>query len=150
MENARLTKAIRAALAGTAGAADIAAIVADAARQNGVAETTIDAMTTALQHDQLQRRLDDLLPPPIPKDDGFLDADNLPPGICLLKDIAHEIGVAPQTIRDWIKNERMDEVGRAKGKGSGKNGFVVVREADVLYCRDNPRKGGRPRKPPCA
>ena len=141
-----LEMALRAALDRRAGPEEWALISADAALRAGLDSATIEGMTSYLETDALQGRLDDLAPPAGQANDGFLDPDNLPEGVGLLKDLAHKHGVAPGTVRHWIRLGRMREVGRVGGKGSGTGGFVAVRECDVIFCKDNPRKGGRPRK----
>ena len=142
-----LRHALDAVLRGRADAGDLAALYADAALRAGLDSATIEDMTASLETDALRGRLDDLSPPAgQANDDGFLDPDNLPEGVGLLKDLATQFEMSPQTIRDWIRLGRLMPVGRVRGKGGGHGGFIAVREADVVYCKDNPRKGGRPRK----
>ena len=151
-----LADALRRALDGGAKPRDVVAAVVDIA----LAESCIlDGMTTAEirdQSDRLQAMLDDLLPaeePPVAISDPavghrdengvlWLDPDDLPPGVVLLKDEAKRLRISRQAIRDWIKNGRLKEVGRVWGKGSGATGFIAVRQSDVDYCWHNPRKRG--------
>ena len=141
-----LRHALDAVLKGRACPSDLAVVCVDAALRAGLDSATIEGMTSSLDTDALQGRLDDLAPPLGQANDGFLDPDHLPPGVGLAKDLAPKYGVTNEAIRNWIRLGRITEAGRVGGKGSGGRGFLVVREADVRYCRDNPRKGGRPRK----
>ena len=144
-----LRQALHHVLGGKAGPSDLAALYADAALRAGLDSATIEDMTASLETDALRGRLDDLSPPAgQANDDGFLDPDNLPEGVGLAKNLAVKYGIATVTIHTWIRIGRMNEVGRVGGKGSGIGGFVAVREADVAYCKANPRKGGRPKKKP--
>ena len=148
--NADLKAAIRRTLVGGARPDDVVNLVAVAGGNPARSPATIRRMVSDLRK---QLRYD--VHSPLlynqgtpPDESGFLDPANLPDGAVLLKDIARDLSISPQAIRQWIDRGRMQEVGRVGGKGSGIGGFVVVKRADVLYCLTHPRKGGRPRKKP--
>ena len=67
-----LIAAIQRAQDGKAGVGDVAQICADAALRAGAHSSTIEAMVASLKTDELQRRLDDLAPPPIDQQDNDL------------------------------------------------------------------------------
>ena len=104
-------------------------------------------------HRPRQKSFDELPPPPVADqadEDGpaYLDPDNLPPDVGLVRDLAVKHEITTMAIHAWIRRGRMAEVGRVRGKAGGHGGFVAVFEADVLHCLSNPRKGGRPKKQP--
>lgn len=57
----------------------------------------------------------------------------------LLSDAGRLCGVEANTIRHWIKSERMPSI-------RWHNGKVLVRVSDVRRLRDNPPQRGRPAK----
>lgn len=146
MKNPRLAKAIQAARNGTAGVDDVAEIATDAARQIGVAAITIDAMTTALQSDQLQRRLDDLQPPCPPTSVGAaFAADDEPNDLITIYEACRKHGVNLGTGRRWARHGLIKSYGTKRVAGGESR---IVSETEFLGYRDGPRnKGGRPTKP---
>ena len=147
-----LRAAIRRALAGGAQPSDVVELVSASAGDQAPDRATIGRMVNTIQKEVAQARQKRLQLSNAGAgqagDDGavYLDPNNLPPGVFLAKDLAAKYGVTPQAIRNWIQSGRITEVGRVKGKAGGHGGFLAVREADVVFCKANPRKGGRPRK----
>lgn len=142
--DARLVQALQAAQGDHAGFDDIVAICADAARQIGVAEITIDAMTTALQPDQLQRRLDDLLL----ENSGELPTftGDLPAGLIDLPTACAEHDVHVQTANGWWRKNQIPRLGKkVRPQGGYSNVTSLV---GFLARKDSPpNRGGRPPKP---
>ena len=153
-QNDLIQAAIRRAISGGARPSDLTDLVSLAMGDDAPSRAIIGRMVTTIDsevHRPRQKSFGELPPlvPDQPEDDGVacLDPDNLPSGVSLAKDLAAKYGITPGAIRNWIRFGRIKEVGRVKGKAGGHGGFIAVREADVIYCQQNPRPGGRPRKP---
>ena len=146
-----LSAAIRRALAGGAQPSDVVELVSASAGDQAPDRATIGRMVKTIQKEVAQARQKRLelrnSEAGQAGDDGavYLDPDDLPPGVFLAKDLAAKYGVKPQTIRKWIRIGKITEAGRVRGKGGGYGGFLAVRESDVVQCKANPRKSGRPK-----
>lgn len=66
----------------------------------------------------------------------------LPEGLIDLPSAAREYGIQGATLRMWIQRGKLIRRGRLKAPAAG-GGYVVVRKADIEYCKDHPLKTGR-------
>ena len=152
----RLKAALRRAISGGAQPSDLTELVTVAMGDDAPDRAIIWRMVATIDsevHRPRQKSFDELPPPPVADqadEDGpaYLDPDNLPHGVSLAKDLAAKHGLTTGAIRKWIRLGRIEAVGRVKGKGGGYGGFHAVRESDVIFCKANPRKGGRPKIKP--
>ena len=59
------------------------------------------------------------------------DKDELPKGLITVPAAARKHGRSRRTIQGWIRNDRLELVGRLKGSARG-GGYMVVREAELV------------------
>ena len=74
----------------------------------------------------------------------------VPEGCIDLPSAAKKYGLNIGTVREWVRQGRVAQVGRLKAPAPG-GGYLLVNEKELQTCIGTPRaKGGRPRKTPVA
>ena len=66
-------------------------------------------------------------------------AGNLPEGLIDLPSASKKYGISVKTLRSWVQRGKLPRMGRLRARAAG-GGYIVTSEAQILYCRDNPRK----------
>ena len=107
------------------------------AREEGLSPADMASMITAATEPQ---------PPangvhPTEPDDVIYEPGNLPDGLIDLPSASKKYGIKPATLRMWVQRGRLPRRGRLRGPSPGR-GYIVTVEAEIAYCRDNPRKPG--------
>ena len=79
-----------------------------------------------------------------PEDEGVViyEPGELPEGLIDLPTASKKYGIPGATLRRWIQRGKLPKRGRVKAPSPGR-GYIVTNEAEILFCRDNPRKRGR-------
>ena len=78
---------------------------------------------------------------PAESEEVMYEPGNLPEGLIDLPSASKKYGIKPATLRMWIQRGRLPRCGRVRAPSPGR-GYIVTVEADIEYCRDNPRKPG--------
>ena len=76
-----------------------------------------------------------------PNDEGAVIYDELPPGLIDLPSASKKYGIPVKTLRTWVHRGKIPRRGRLRARSPG-GGYIVTVEAEIEYCRDNPRKRG--------
>ena len=76
-----------------------------------------------------------------PNDEGAVIYDELPPGLIDLPSASKKYGIRVRTLHAWIQRGKLPRRGRLRARAAG-GGYIVTEEAEILRCRDNPRKPG--------
>ena len=63
----------------------------------------------------------------------------LPEGLIDLPSASKKYGIKVGTLRQWIHVGKLPRKGRLRAPAKG-GGYIVTDEAQIVYCRDNPRK----------
>ena len=76
-----------------------------------------------------------------PEDPGAViyEPGELPDGLIDLPSAAKKYGIPIATLRMWVKREKLPNCGRVRAKAPG-GGYILTIEAEIEWCRDNPRK----------
>ena len=82
---------------------------------------------------------------PTESDDVIYEPGNLPEGLIDLPSASRKYGISKATLRTWVHRGKLPRLGRLRAKSPG-GGYIVTREAEILYCRDHPRKTGRKKR----
>ena len=77
--------------------------------------------------------------------DVIYEPGNLPEGLIDLPSASKKYGISKATLRTWVHRGKLPRLGRLRAKSPG-GGYIVTREAEILYCRDHPRKTGRKKR----
>ena len=107
------------------------------ARQDGLSADEMASMITAA--DNTERSPGNGSVQPTELDDVIYEPGELPEGLIDLPSASKKYGIKPATLRMWIQRGRLPRCGRLRGPSPGR-GYIVTVEADIEYCRDNPRK----------
>ena len=140
-----LETALRRVLEQGAEPADLVELVSAALDRDGLDRATIQRMVDQAR----QLTIDECLPVEGRRgEDGvmYFDADNLPPGTALLQDAADQAEVKFDTLTTWVRRHKVEVVGKVPGKSGAFGGKRVVRLTDVLRCKAQSNRGGRPKK----
>ena len=74
-------------------------------------------------------------------DNLIYERGELPEGLIDLPSASEKYGIRVDTLRQWVQRGKLPRCGRMRGRSPG-GGYIVTIEAEILYCRDNPRKSG--------
>ena len=74
-------------------------------------------------------------------DDVFYEPGQLPDGLIDLPSASKKYGIPISTLQSWLRRGKLQRRGRVRARAAG-GGYVVTKEAEIVYCRDNPRKRG--------
>ena len=77
--------------------------------------------------------------------DVIYDPGELPDGLIDLPSAAREYGIPGSTLRNWVLRGKLTRRGRVRARAAG-GGYIVVKAADIEYCRDHPLKTGRKKR----
>ena len=77
--------------------------------------------------------------------DVIYEPGELPEGLIDLPSASKRYGIPVGTLRAWVHRGKLPRRGRLRAKSPG-GGYVVTEEAQIIYCRDNPQKGGPKRR----
>ncbi|MCY4416801.1 MAG: hypothetical protein OXE87_10900 [Chloroflexi bacterium] len=107
------------------------------AREDGMSEAEMASMITATENQAT---------PPNgiqseETDDVIYEPGELPEGLIDLPSASKRYGISGNTLRAWVRRGKLPEVGRLRGP-TARGGYIVTVEAEILRCRDNPRKPG--------
>ena len=83
--------------------------------------------------------------PPEDTGDVIYEPGELPDGLIDLPSAAKKYGIPVGTLRAWVHRGKLPRCGRLKARAAG-GGYIVTTQAGIEYCRDHPRKGGRPKR----
>ena len=83
--------------------------------------------------------------PETQSDDAMYEPGELPDGLIDLPSASKKLGISVVTLRSWVQRGKLPRHGRVRAKSPG-GGYIVVREADIEYCRDHPLKTGRKKR----
>ena len=108
------------------------------AREDGLSESEMASMITAAQNGA--HAVNGVHPKET--DDVIYEPGELPDGLIDLPSASKKYGIRVETLRRWIQRGKIPKRGRLRARSPG-GGYLVTVEAEILYCRDNPRKRGR-------
>ena len=74
-------------------------------------------------------------------DDVIYEPGQLPDGLIDLPSASKRYGIPVKTLGAWVRRGKLPKCGRLRGPSPGR-GYLVTVEAEIEYCRDNPRKPG--------
>ena len=77
--------------------------------------------------------------------DVIYEPGDLPEGLIDLPSASKKFGIPGSTLRNWLRRGKLHRRGRVRARAAG-GGYVVVSEAEIRYCRDNPLKTGRKKR----
>ena len=63
----------------------------------------------------------------------------LPEGMIDLPSASKKYGISIRTLQSWVHRGKLPRRGKLRARSPG-GGYIVTEEAQILYCRDNPRK----------
>ena len=107
------------------------------AREDGLSlDDMVSMITTAFNHESSNRSVH-----PTQADDVVYEPGNLPEGLIDLPSASKKYGIPVGTLRSWVNRGKLPKCGRFRARSPG-GGYIVTVEADIVYCRDNPRKRG--------
>ena len=72
-------------------------------------------------------------------DDVIYEPGELPEGLIDLPSASKKYGIPVRTLGTWVRRGKLPKCGRLRARSPG-GGYIVTDEAEILYCRDNPRK----------
>ena len=107
------------------------------AQKNGLSPDDLVSMITAAENDVSPANGVH----PVEPDDIIYEPGNLPEGLIDLPSASKRYGISGNTLRAWVRRGKLPEVGRLRGP-TARGGYIVTVEAEILRCRDNPRKPG--------
>ena len=107
------------------------------AREDGLSLDDMASMITAAANTE---QSDGSVHPTEP-DDVIYEPGNLPKGLIDLPTASKKYGIPIATLQSWIRRGKLQRHGRVRARAAG-GGYIVTEEAEILYCRDNPRKRG--------
>ena len=111
------------------------------AREDGLSlDDMVSMITTAVNHESSNRSVH-----PTQANDVIYEPGNLPEGLIDLPSASRKYGISKATLRTWVHRGKLPRLGRLRAKSPG-GGYIVTREAEILYCRDHPRKTGRKKR----
>ena len=105
------------------------------AREDGLSPAEMASMITAATETQHPTNGDHLTDP----DNIIYERDELPEGLIDLPSASKKYKIPVDTLRRWVQRGKLPRRGRMRGRSPG-GGYIVTVEAEILYCRDNPRK----------
>ncbi len=107
------------------------------ARGDGLSPAEMASMITAAEHET--RTTNGARP--TESDDVIYEPGNLPEGLIDLPSASKKYGISVVTLRSWVQRGKLPRLGRLRARAAG-GGYIVTDEAQIPYCRDNPRKRG--------
>lgn len=118
-------------------------LLAEGAGEGQITEMVVERMRARRITDtkEIVAFLDRIETPPEDEGDTIYEPGELPEGLIDLPSAAKKYGIPGSTLRSWIQLGRLSRLGRLRAPAAG-GGYVVVRQADIEHCRDNPRKRG--------
>ena len=105
------------------------------ARDDGLSEAEMAVMITATEYDNQPTNGVH----PVEQDDVIYEPGELPEGLIDLPSASKKYGIKVGTLRQWIHVGKLPRKGRLRAPAKG-GGYIVTDEAQIVYCRDNPRK----------
>ena len=111
------------------------------ARDNGLSLDDMASMITTATETQRPSNVVH----PTQSEDVVYEPGNLPEGLIDLPSASRKYGISKATLRTWVHRGKLPRLGRLRAKSPG-GGYIVTREAEILYCRDHPRKTGRKKR----
>jgi hypothetical protein len=105
------------------------------ARDDGLSEAEMAGMITATEYDN--QPINGVHP--VEQGDVIYEPGELPEGLIDLPSASKKYGIRVDTLRRWVQRGKLPRRGRMRARSPG-GGYIVTVEAEILYCRDNPRK----------
>ena len=107
------------------------------AREDGLSPAEMASMITAAT--EIQHSTNGVHP--TDPDNIIYERGELPEGLIDLPSASKKYGIRVDTLRIWVQRGKLPRRGRMRARSPG-GGYIVTVEAEILYCRDNPRKSG--------
>ncbi len=107
------------------------------AREDGLSPAEMANMITAATEPQCPTNVVH----PTESEDVIYEPGNLPEGLIDLPSASKKYGIRVRTLHAWIQRGKLPRRGRLRARAAG-GGYIVTEEAEILRCRDNPRKPG--------
>ena len=107
------------------------------AREDGLSLDDMASMITAAANTE---QSDGSVHPTEP-DDVIYEPGNLPEGLIDLPSASKKYGIPVKTLGAWVRRGKLVKCGRLRARSPG-GGYIVTEEAQIIYCRENPRKPG--------
>lgn len=110
-------------------------------RQDGLSLDDMASMITAAKNESQPSNGAQ----PKDPDDVIYEPGELPEGLIDLPSASRKYGIPVKTLRSWVHRGKLPRCGRLKARAAG-GGYIVVQDAMIQYCRDNPLKTGRKKR----
>lgn len=110
-------------------------------REDGLSLDDMASMITAAKNEQ---QPSNGVHPNEPED-VIYEPGNLPAGLIDLPSASKKYSIPVKTLRSWVHRGKLPRRGRLKARAAG-GGYIVVEDAMIQHCRDNPLKTGRKKR----
>ena len=107
------------------------------AHENGLSADEMASMITAAAATETEQPTNGIRH--AEPEDVVYEPGKLPEGLIDLPSASKRYGIPVKTLRSWVNRGKLPRRGRLRARSPG-GGYIVTEEAQILYCRDNPRK----------